>query len=119
MRPERSAYLSTRVTVVRLMALLTRSPDGAVQNPGTPIPHSASLHAGQRSCGSINLEQSGGAHAAADAHGDDAVFRAAPLALDQDVAGHPRARHAVGMADRDRAAVDVEGLFGNAEPVAA
>src|SRR6266536_5139911 len=68
---------------------------------------------------SINLEQSGCAHAAADAHGDDAVLGAAPLALDQDVAGHARPRHAVGMADGDGAAVDVEALVGDAEPIPA
>ena len=53
---------------------------------------------------SVDFEQAGGAHPATDAHGDDTVFRAAPLALDQDVAGHPGARHAVGVADRDGAA---------------
>ena len=57
---------------------------------------------------SQHLEQPGRAHAAADAHCDDDLARAAPLALDQRVADHARARHAVGMADRDRAAIDVE-----------
>ena len=37
---------------------------------------------------------------------------AAPLALDQRMADHARAAHAIGMADRDRAAVDVEPLVG-------
>ena len=40
-------------------------------------------------------------------------------ALDQNVAGHARPAHAVGMADGDRAAVDIEALLRNAEPVAA
>ena len=49
----------------------------------------------------------GGAHAAADAHRDDDVLDAAALAFDERVADEPRARHAVGMADRDGAAVDI------------
>ena len=52
-------------------------------------------------------------------HGHDAVFRAAPLALDQQMPGHARARHAIGMADGNRAAGYVEPVIGNAEPVAA
>ena len=47
------------------------------------------------------------------------VLRAAPLAFDQDMAGHARAAHAERMADRDRAAVHVELVLRNAEPVAA
>jgi hypothetical protein len=38
-----------------------------------------------------NLEQPRRALSAADAHGDDDIFRAAPLAFDQRVAGHARA----------------------------
>src|SRR5262245_1186674 len=67
---------------------------------------------------SVNLEQSRRAHAAADAHGDDRVLRAAPLAFDQDVAGHARAAHTERMSDRDRAPVHVEPVLRNAEPVA-
>src|SRR3954470_11883213 len=48
------------------------------------------------------------AHAAADAHGDDRILRLAAAAFDQSVAGEARARHAVGMAHRDRAAIDVD-----------
>src|SRR3546814_18981629 len=58
------------------------------------------------------LEQPRRALAAADAHRDDDIFRPAPFALDQRVAGHPRPRHAIGMADRDRAAVNVEQFVG-------
>src|SRR5580765_5113464 len=65
-----------------------------------------------------DLEQSRCAHAAADAHRHDAVLRAAPLAFDQQMAGHARAGHAVRMADRDRAARDVELVVRNAELVA-
>src|SRR5438128_363996 len=57
--------------------------------------------------------------AAADAHGDDDVLRAAPLAFDERVAGEACARHAVGVAEGDRAAVDVQPLVRDAEPVAA
>src|SRR3954453_11410315 len=66
-----------------------------------------------------HLKKPCGAHAAADAHGDDRILRLAAAAFDQSVAGEARARHAVGMADRDRAAVDVELLGIDAELVAA
>src|ERR1700744_660173 len=67
---------------------------------------------------SINLEQSRAALAAADAHGHDAPLGLAPMAFLEDVAGETRAGHAEGMADRDRAAIDVV-LFGiDAELVA-
>ena len=66
-----------------------------------------------------HLEQARGAHAAADAHRHHNVAHAAPLALDQGVPDHACAGHAVRMADRDRTAVDVEALVGDAEPVAA
>src|SRR5688500_13574768 len=60
-------------------------------------------------CPSVdNFEKSCGAHAAAHAHGDDGVFGLAPATLDQGVAGQARSGHAVGMANRDRAAIDVE-----------
>src|SRR5690606_40780610 len=62
-----------------------------------------------------HLEQARGALAAAHAHGHDHVLRAAPPALDQRVADQSRAADAVGMSDRDRAAVDVEPLVRDAE----
>src|SRR6476619_3286413 len=55
-----------------------------------------------------NFEQARGAHATADAHGNDGVFGLAPAALDQGVTGQARPGHAVGMTNRDRADVDVE-----------
>ena len=61
---------------------------------------------------SRDLEQAGGALAATDAHRDDGIFRAASLAFDQRVAGHACAAHAVGMADRDGATIDVEAIIG-------
>src|SRR3954468_18523771 len=66
-----------------------------------------------------HLEQAGRAHAAADAHRDHGIFRLAATALDQRVAGEACARHAVGMADRDRAAIDVDLFRIDAELVAA
>src|SRR5882757_8065178 len=66
-----------------------------------------------------HLEQAGRAHAAADAHRHHDVLGLAAAALDQSMAGAARAGHAEGMADRDRAAVDVELVVGNAELVAA
>src|SRR5690349_23043410 len=66
-----------------------------------------------------DLEQAGGTHAAADAHRHDDVLGLAATALDQRVAGAARAGHAERMADRDRAAVDVELVVRDAELVAA
>src|SRR5881396_909714 len=65
------------------------------------------------------LEQPGRAHAAADAHGDDAPALLPPAQLVEQRPGHARAGHAVGVADRDRAAVRVELLGVDAEAVAA
>src|SRR3954469_2023719 len=66
----------------------------------------------------VNLEQPGTTLAATDTHGDDAPLRLAPPPLLQDVAGEPRAGHAEGMTDGDRAAVDVVLLGIDAELVA-
>src|SRR5579872_646887 len=66
-----------------------------------------------------NLEQAGGTHAAADAHRADDELGAAPLSFDQRVPDHPRPRHAIGMANRDRAAIDVQLVVRDAEPIAA
>src|ERR1700679_3992844 len=74
---------------------------------GNPAPRSSSIWI----CGSTgisgDLEQAGRTHAAADAHRDDDVSDSAALALEERVTGHAGARHAVGMADRDRAAVNI------------
>src|SRR5262249_3189475 len=67
----------------------------------------------------VYLEQPRRAHAAADAHGDDGAPGAAAPSFDHDMAGHPRSAHAKGMADRDRGAVDIETVLGDAQPVAA
>src|SRR5262249_56521379 len=56
---------------------------------------------------SVDLVQARAALATADAHGDDAPLGLAAMAFLQDVAGEPRTGHAEGMADRDRAAIDV------------
>src|SRR5687767_12892253 len=66
-----------------------------------------------------HLEKTGGAHAAADAHRHHHELRAAALALDQRVPGEARAGHAVGMAERDGAAVHVQAVVRNADAVAA
>src|SRR5690606_37758428 len=65
--------------------------------------------------GSGHLEQARGALAAADAHGDHHVFDAAAPAPEQRMPDQARAADAVGMSDRDRAAVDVEALVRDAE----
>src|SRR6185295_8565307 len=54
------------------------------------------------------FEQARGPHAAADAHRHHAELGLAPPALEQQMAGHARARHAIRMANRDRAAINVE-----------
>src|SRR5690606_38150853 len=66
-----------------------------------------------------DLEQPGGTHAAADAHRDDGPLAAAALAFDQRMAGQALSADTVRMADGDRAAVDVQALVRDPEPVAA
>src|SRR2546423_9379231 len=68
---------------------------------------------------SVYFKQTGRPHAAADAHGDDGLAGAAPAALDQDMAGHARAAHAIRVADRDGAAVHVEPFARQAEAIGA
>src|SRR5436305_1589557 len=55
----------------------------------------------------VDFEQAGATLAAADAHRDNAPFCLAPATLLQDVAGKPCAGHPEGVADCDRAAIDV------------
>src|SRR5579862_9552488 len=102
-RPEKR---SAKARKARFIAE-TLSAATPLRPPGSPV---ALLH---------DLEEARGAHAAADAHGHDDVLGLAPAALDEDMAGAARAGHAEGMADRDRAAVDVQLVVGNAELVAA
>ena len=54
------------------------------------------------------LEDAGGAHAAADAHGDHSVARAPRFHLLEKRCGEFGAGAAEGMAERDGAAVDVD-----------
>src|SRR5437868_3368731 len=75
--------------------------------------------AAERRAALRNLKQARGAHAAADAHRHDHELRAPALALDERVAYQARAAHAVGMAERDGAAVDVEPVVRDADLVAA
>src|SRR2546428_13379857 len=65
------------------------------------------------------LEQPGRAHAASDAHGDEPPALLAPTQLVEQRPDHAAAGHAVGVADRDRAAVRVETLGVDAEAVVA
>src|ERR1700693_3915655 len=66
----------------------------------------------------LQLEQAGGAHAAADAHGDDGAPGPAPPPFDQNMPGEARSAHAERMADCDRAAIDIEALLRNAKSIA-
>jgi len=68
---------------------------------------------------SKHLEEPSGTHAAADAHGYDDPTHAAAFALDQRMANHARARHPIGVTDRDRAAIDIVPVGIDAEPVSA
>src|SRR5947208_1242616 len=65
------------------------------------------------------FEHPGGAHAAANAHRHHHVLRTAAFALDERMAGEARAAHAVGMAERDRPAVDIQLVIGDADALAA
>src|SRR6185369_16990064 len=64
------------------------------------------------------FEEPCGAHAAADAHRDDAPALLLALQLAEERAHHARARRTVRVADRDRTAVQVELLLRDAELVA-
>src|SRR5690606_37191210 len=84
--------------------------DGTTQNGGISLRFA--WRAGRAALGVMSLvlsdfEQSRGAHAATDTHGDHHVFHATALAFDQGVAHQTRTGHAVGVADGDAAAVDV------------
>src|SRR5687768_11035163 len=75
----------------------------AYTEPIAPVPTIAIFMRKEHRCqgnnpdtGSCDFEEAGGAHAAADAHGDHDVLRAAALALDQGMAGEARAAHPVG-----------------------
>jgi hypothetical protein len=61
------------------------------------------------------FEEARGAHAAADAHGHDAVAPAAAAELVEDRRGELRAGAPEGVAEGDGAAVDVELLVGDPE----
>src|SRR5215471_874033 len=65
------------------------------------------------------FKQPGRAHAAADAHCDHHILDTAALALDQRVTNQARPGHAVGMANGNGTAVDVETLHGNPQLIAA
>src|SRR5688572_25553856 len=66
-----------------------------------------------------HLEKTGGAHAAANAHGHHDELSAPALAFDQRVPGEASAGHAVGMAEGDGAAVHVQAVVRDADTVAA
>src|ERR1017187_5993431 len=55
-----------------------------------------------------DFKKARGSHAAADAHGDDGVFRLAPATFNQSMTGETRTGHAVGMTHCNRAAVHVK-----------
>ena len=65
------------------------------------------------------LKQSRRALTAADAHSADDIFRASTFSFDERMANHARAGHAVRVADRNGAAIDVQFLIRNAELIAA
>src|SRR6476620_1576906 len=67
----------------------------------------------------VDFEQTSSPHAAADAHCHHDTLGAAPFAFDESVAGQPRAAHSIGRAHGDCAAIHIELLRIDAEPVAA
>src|SRR5450631_1553146 len=69
--------------------------------------------------GSVDFEEAGGAHAAADAHGDHDVAGLAATALQQCVPDLAGAGHPVRVADGDGSAVDVQLVRVDLEEVAA
>src|SRR5438046_4922309 len=91
----------------------------ASSESSAPAPLRRQARAIRRGSSMHYLEEARGTHAAADAHGDDDVLGAAAAAFDQRVADEARARHAVGMANRDGAAVHVELVVRDAEAVTA
>src|SRR6266436_10358339 len=85
-------------------------------------PTRTTLPASASSVGIISMddfEQPGSAHAATDAHGHHAVFGLAATSLDQKMSGQAGPGHAIGVADRDRTAIDIEFLGIDAQFVAA
>src|SRR5436190_9262671 len=66
----------------------------------------------------VDLEQAGGALAAADAHGHHAPAGTPAVALLEDVAGAAGAGHAEGVPHGDRPAVDVVPVVVDAEAIA-
>src|SRR5215469_11559930 len=102
----------------RSMGFAARQKNAA--NPAAFLPRHCALGAPPRRFGlAIDLEQPGAALPAADAHRHHAPFGLAAAAFLQNVAGQPRAGHAEGMANRDRAAIDVVFRRIDAELVAA
>src|SRR5579871_3988399 len=85
---------------------------GGVENPSSAQPASAKIAKARMTGRSMwsgqDLEQTGRAHAAADAHGGHAIFCLATAAFDEQMAGHARARHAIGVADGNGAAIHIE-----------
>src|ERR1035437_8586972 len=68
---------------------------------------------------SENLKQARRTHAAAHAHGHNDVSDSPSASLDQRMRCQAVTRHAIRMADGNGAAVDIEAVIGNSEPVAA
>src|ERR1700722_19617891 len=66
-----------------------------------------------------DFEQPGSPHSTADAHRHDGISGFPPPPFDQRMTRQPGAGHAVGVADRDRTAVDIEFLRIDPEFIAA
>src|SRR3974377_1275075 len=64
-----------------------------------------------------DLEKPGRAHAAPDAHRDHREPGLAPAPLNEDMPGLSRSRHAIGVTDRDRAAVHIQPFMRQPETV--
>ena len=90
------------------------------QRPGRDHPPGSSRQSGASRCGHQRTSKSPAAPMPPPTHiVTTTCLTPRRRALDQRVAGEAGARHAIGMADGDRAAVDVQSVVGDAEAIAA
>src|SRR5437667_3652672 len=120
-KPPRTPWRTVSAKTGPGVALNTRPRTKAVMSSVSTSFSGASAARGERNREGMSggdFEESCRAHAAADAHRHHDVSHPAAFTLDERVADQAAAGHAVRMADRNRAAIDVEPVVGNAEPVA-
>src|SRR3954468_7003141 len=88
--------------------------DGGVAQPA----HSSrTMLASARRTSVDDFKKSRRAHAAANAHGNDAKFGLAAAAFDQQMARHPGAGHAIGMGCGKGATIHVQSVVPKADAI--